>query len=290
MIRPVRAVLQGCWIAILSGLLPGCSTPEGEGIARAGNDYLSSSEAAQQVPPGLSIPDSMAFMKQLALDWMESAVFFERAFEDYEGDHAAIDKQVEEYRRSLYNYAYESKLAERGNDTLVTEKEIEDYYKGHKHEFKLKDNIVKVLFVKLESRAPKIDQVRQWLRSGNPRDRDLLEDYCGKFAGNYYLDDKNWLLFEDLLKEVPIETYDQEVFLRNNRNLEVRDGDYLYLVNIKDFMVRESLSPLSFEKGNIRNLILTRRKMDRVKSQRRMLLKKAMNEGRAELLINEKKK
>ena len=64
-----------------------------------------------------------------------------------------------------------------------------------------------------------------------------------------------------MLKEIPIKTYDKEQFLQNNRFIEIEDSVSLFLVNIKGFKIKDSLSPLSFEKDNIKNLILNQRKL-----------------------------
>ncbi|MFH0864606.1 MAG: peptidyl-prolyl cis-trans isomerase, partial [Bacteroidota bacterium] len=91
-----------------------------------------------------------------------------------------------------------------------------------------------------------------------------LEDYCKKYAVNYFLDDSTWLYFSDLLKEIPVKTYNQEDYLKYNRFIEMEDSTYTYFLNIKDFEIKESVSPLSFEKNNVRKIILNKRKLELV--------------------------
>jgi hypothetical protein len=97
-------------------------------------------------------------------------------------------------------------------------------------------------------------------------DKNQLVDLCTKYAVNFYLDDDAWLLFDDLLKEIPIETYDQEAYLKSNRTIETKDENFYYLINIKDFKIRESTSPISFEKDNIKNIIINKRKLELVQN------------------------
>jgi len=75
-----------------------------------------------------------------------------------------------------------------------------------------------------------------------------------------------------LLKQIPIKTYNQEEFLKNHRDLEYQDSAYIYLVRFKDFKIKESISPLSFEKERIRNIILNKRKIDLIKKMREDIL------------------
>ena len=174
---------------------------------------------------------------------------------------ASIEKQLQDYRTSLITFAYEKELIRQKLDTAVSDAEIEDYFVKHPQNFQLKNNIIKVLYVKVKQNAPKLNKVREWCQSDKPQDRKLLEDYCYQFAENFYLDDFSWFLFDDLLKEIPIEAYDKEQFLQNNRWVEVKDTSSFYFVNIKGFKIKDSTSPLSFEKQNIHNIILNKRKL-----------------------------
>jgi hypothetical protein len=90
-------------------------------------------------------------------------------------------------------------------------------------------------------------------------------------------------LFDDLLKESPIETYDKEQYLKNNRFIELTDSDYLYFVNIKGFKIKDSLSPLSFERENIRNIIRNKRKLTLIQDMQKEVYEEALNKGEIEV-------
>ena len=99
---------------------------------------------------------------------------------------------------------------------MISEEEIAAFYKNNPDNFELKDNIIKVIYLRLNKKSPKLNKVKEWYKSNSKKDRQLLEDYCHQYALNYFLDDNTWLLFDDLLKEIPINTYDKEQFLQNN--------------------------------------------------------------------------
>ena len=127
-------------------------------------------------------------------------------------------------------------------------------------------------------------------KSDVPSDRELLESYCHQFASNFYLDDSSWLLFDDLLKEIPIQTYNKELFLQNNRFVEVSDSLNHYFVNIKGFQIRNSLSPLGFEKENIINIILNKRKLQLITKMIEDIYNDAANTNKIEIYSNDKLK
>jgi hypothetical protein len=76
--------------------------------------------------------------------------------------------------------------------------------------------------------------------------------------------------------------------LQNNRLVEVNDSLYNYFVNIKGFKIRNSLSPISFEKENIKNIILNKRKLQLITKMKEDVYNDAVNQNKIEIYINEK--
>jgi hypothetical protein len=169
-------------------------------------------------------------------------------------------------------------------DTVVSEKEIEDYYDLNKSNFELKDNIVKVWYVKLRKNI-NLNPFRQLIRSDKPGDLKKLAELSAKTAVNSFLDEDSWLVFNDILKEIPIKTYNQEDYLKNNRYIEIQDSSFCYLLNIKGFMIKESLSPLSFEKDNIRNIIISKRKLKLISDMEDDLYQEAVKNSDFEIFV-----
>ena len=117
-------------------------------------------------------------------------------------------------------------------------------------------------YVKLPLKSPASKQIKKLLASDSQDDQSKLADLCEKQAADYFLDSENWLLFNDLLKQIPVKTYNQEDFLKNHRDLEYQDSLFIYLVRIRDFKIKEGISPLNFEKQRIRDIILNKRKIE----------------------------
>ena len=193
-------------------------------------------------------------------------------------------------QEDLFILLMEKELVKQKLDTVVTDSEIEEYYNNNQSDFELKDNIIKVVYVKVDKKAPGIEKLKKWYKSDNLKDREQLASYCHQFASNFYLDDSSWLLFDDLLKEIPIQTYNKELFLQNNRFVEVSDSLNDYFVNIKGFKIRNSLSPLGFEKDNIKNIILNKRKLQLISKMKEDVYNDAANNKKIEIYSDEKYK
>ena len=280
----------GMLVAALAGmlLLFACSPGQKDGeeaLARVGNEYLYPSdieELAGGMPAGA---DSALLAGEIIDQWIRQRLLLKQAGKNLSSDQMNFERQLEEYRNSLIIYTYEKELIRQKLDTLVTDADIRQYYDAHQADFELKDNIVKVLYVKVPKESP-ANSARIWIRSEKPDDRKKLQDFCHKYAVNYYLDDQNWLLFNDILKEIPIKTYNQEEYLKNNRYIEIEDSLYNYLLNIRGFLIRESVSPLSFEYDNIRNIIINKRKLELIGNMRNDLYNDALKRGEFEVYKN----
>lgn len=260
---------------------------QNDSVARVYDRYLDWDEIKPNIPEDLSGLDSIRFVRNFAEDWIKKQLIYQKAVDNISPEDIDIEQQLEEYKRALYTYRFEQEIINQNLDTLITEDQIESYYKTHPGDFELKDNIIKVVYVKLKKDAPKLNQVKNWYRSESPKDRMALEDYCHQYAENFFLNDDTWLMFDDLLKEIPIQTYDQESYLRNNRFIELNDGNYIYLVNIKGFKIKDGISPLSFEKENIKKIILNQRKLKLVDELHTSLYQKAEGEKDFEIFVKD---
>jgi hypothetical protein len=257
-------------------------------IARANTSYLYEDDVKDLVPFGTDKKDSIELIKKYIDNWIHETLVIQKAESNLTEDKKNVEKQLQDYRNSLITFAYEKELVSQKLDTLITETEIEEYYNNNKANFELKDNIIKVIYVKVNKTAPDMKKLQNWYKSEDPKDKELLTSYCHQFAANYYLDDSSWLFFDDLLKEIPIQTYNKELFLQNNRLVEVNDSLYNYFVNIKGFKIRNSLSPISFEKENIKNIILNKRKLQLITKMKEDVYNDAVNQNKIEIYINEK--
>lgn len=269
------------FIILAISLFVACSSSEEKEknvVARVYDEYLYKSDIIGLIPEGTPTKDSIAIVKSYIDNWIKTKLLIHNAEENLSSDQKDFEKQLEEYRNSLILYTYEKELIKQKLDTTVSDSAIAKFYESNKSEFLLKDNIIKVWYIKMPLKSPNSNEIKALYKKDTESNKKILEEKCRQFATNYYLDDESWLLFDDLLKEIPIKTYDQEDYLKNHRFVEIQDSLYDYFVNIKDFQVKESMSPLSFEKENIKSIILNKRKLQLVEDMQNTLFKKALKE------------
>lgn len=264
--------------AVLIALMVGCKTKNDEKIIATAFDYsLYQSDIIGIVPKGSSKMDSTTIIKNYINNWIRQKIVLHKAEKNLNSEQKDFAQQIEDYQNSLIIYTYESKLINQLLDTNVSNQDIQNYYNANSDNFQLKDNIIKVNYVKLELKSPLKAKIKNMLfsKKEDVNTKNQLIDICTENAVNFYLDDDAWLLFDDLLKEIPIETYDQEAYLKSNRTIETKDDNFYYLINIKDFKTRESVSPLSFERDNIRNIIINKRKLELIQKMHKEVFDEA---------------
>ncbi|MFA6950500.1 MAG: hypothetical protein WCQ70_07440 [Lentimicrobiaceae bacterium] len=242
-------------------------------VAECYGQYLYKSDLQGLVPEGTTANDSVALTKQFIDNWIRGQIMLQQAEKNLTEDQKDFKDQLETYRNSLIIYAYESELVRQKLDTVITDQQIEEFYKSNQVNFQLRENIVRVNYVKIPAVSAKPDLVKKaarLLKSSKSDDLDELAGLCQNSMLTCALDDENWISFDALTREIPIKTDDQEAFLESRTFYETNDSLFVYLVNFKEYKTKEGVSPLSFETENIRNLILNRRKielMDRMQEE-----------------------
>ena len=237
-----------------------------------------------EILPKNSIPkDSAIFVKSYIEQWITNELILHQAESNLSDDEKNIQKEMDEYRKNLLVYRYETELVKQKLDTAVAFQEIESYYNSHTQNFMLKENIVKVSYVKINKKTPNADKVKKWYISKEIKDQDNLKKYCIQYADNFFLDDNTWLLLDDVMKEIPLRDYNPELLLKTSRQIEMSDSTFIYYLNIKDFKIKNNPSPLSFEKENIRQIIINKRKLSLIEQMKQSVYSQAKENNNFEV-------
>ncbi|MCX6281976.1 MAG: hypothetical protein NTU51_08430 [Bacteroidetes bacterium] len=231
-------------------------------LARVYDEYLFESDLKEVVPPGISAKDSIMMVKSYVDNWVRQRLILHQAEKNLQSAQLDFSKQLENYKNSLIIFEYENQLIHQKLDTVVTDEEISAYYNTNPNTFLVRDNIVRIQYAKLPLKSKFIPKVRVLLLSDKPDDRNRLADLCEQQSFAYFIDDQKWIYFTDLMNQVPVRPADQDDFLKKNRQVEVNDGTFTYLVRFRDYRLRDSNSPVELEKQKIHDIILNKRKME----------------------------
>jgi hypothetical protein len=252
-------------------------------VARVFEKSLYANDIKEILPKNSTPKDSEIFVKSYIHQWITNELILHQAEGNLSNDEKNIQKEMDEYRKNLLVYRYETELVRQKLDTAVAMQDIETYYNSHTQNFMLKENIVKVSYVKINKKTPNADKVKKWYASKEVKDQDNLKKYCIQYADNFFLDDNTWLLLDDVMKEIPLRDYNPELLLKTSRQIELSDSTFTYYLNIKDFKIKNNPSPLSFEKENIRQIIINKRKLSLIEQMKQSVYSQAKENNNFEV-------
>jgi len=279
----VNSICLAWFSSLLCCISCNSSDPQQDAIARVYDSYLPRSEVVKQIPYGISAKDSAAIADEYINSWIYKKVVLKKAELNLTDEQKDVNRQLDDYRTSLLRFAYEKELVRQKLDTVVSDSEIEAFYAENGSNFELKNNIIRIRYLKIQLDAPNQDRAFKWFKSSDAADQNKLIQYSQLYAVTSLLDDTNWLLLEDVIKEVPLTDYSHEKFNRNIRMLDLSDKEYRYFVQVTGFLIKDSKAPLSFERTNIRNIILNKRRIQLVRQMQEDAYQDATNSKNIEL-------
>ena len=235
---------------------------------------LLSSELKGRVGDGVSAEDSAAIVSSYVEQWIRQTVLLVKAEKNITDN---FDQQLSEYKNSLLIYAYEQKIVNQLLDTNISNAQIEEYYEQHREDFHLKNAIVKVVYVTAPAKSPIVGKLKKIIEKQGFDDHDVveLEELSTRNSLSGYYDADTWIPFYTLQSAVPITTYNENLYLKQNHTITLNDNDIIYLVRILDYKVSDETSPLELQTENIRSIILNHRKLDILNRLQTDLLKEA---------------
>jgi len=266
-----------------------CSFLSGKGseepVAKAYGKELYLSQLSEIFPPNITKEDSAQVLKNYIEGWVRKQVILQKAEANLTDEQKNVDQLIDDYRSSLLIYKYEQKYLSQKLDTVISEDQLGEFYSNNKDNLILMNSIVKALFVKLRNDSPILTKVKGLYHSNKDEDIKLLDDLCLQGAAKYDYFSEQWVSFSYVLTEIPYQPDSQEEFLRKNQSLEFKDSLFTYFLNIKDYKLKGELAPLSYERENIKSIILNQRKQILIKDLETKMYNEALNRGQFKVFV-----
>lgn len=254
-------------------------------IATFKDQALYLEDLQSQLRPFIGKEDSAQQIQALIGSWFRQQVLLDKAQNMIADSAGQFDKLIDDYKNSLLIYHYENQLSKNEMDTLISDSVLIEYYNKNKKNFELKRNIVKIWYAKFPNPFDKEKSFLPYFKNHSKESELYVKEFCEQYAVNYFVSSKDWLYFDEIRKEIPLDpSYDQSAFIRNNKFRQFEDQEYVYLLKIIDYKVKQSLSPFELVKNEIKQMILNKRRVDLLNSNQRKLVKKALEKGDAKIL------
>jgi hypothetical protein len=232
-------------------------------VARVQDKFLYPEELLGIASADMNQEDSAARINAYVNSWIRKQLLINEARKKININEAEVERKVLEYQYSLIGYEYQNYYIKKFLVDSVTETEIQEYYKTHQDNFILKKNIVRSTYIKVPKGAPRTDKIKGWIYSEKKKDKEELKSYCLSFSSAYRLADSTWIEFDKLAYNSPLAEIPSKVqFLRMTPYYETSDNDFLYYLKVDEYKIEDNVSPIDFVKGDIKNIILNKRKVE----------------------------
>ena len=253
-------------------------------LATVYDHELHASDLEGLVGEGVSAEDSAAIVNSYVEQWIRQTVILTKAEKNINDN---FERQLREYKNSLLTYAYEQQIVSQLLDTNVTNEQISEYYNQHREDFHLKSAIVKAVYVMAPVKSPAVAKLKKIISQRNFSESDIvdLEEIATRHGLTGYYDANTWIPFYTLQGAVPITTYNENIYLKQNHTIVLSDDDVTYLVRIVDYKVSDETAPLEMQTENIRSILLNHRKLDILNRLQNDLLDEAEKGNHVKIFI-----
>lgn len=251
-------------LAVVACLLMGSCRNNGDDspvVARVYGYELHKSDLVGLVPQGVSSEDSASIVSSYIDQWVRQTVVLAKAEKNVKQD---FSRQLDEYHNSLLIYAYERQIVDKLLDTVVTPAQIREYYDTHRGDFLLKNSIVKAVYVVAPKKSAAAPALKNLVSKRVFSDAEVvdMEQLASRHGLKGYYDADTWIPFYTLQASVPITTYNENLYLRQNTSIVLSDDSLAYFVRILDYKVSDETSPIDMQKQAISSIIVNRRKVE----------------------------
>ncbi len=226
--------------------------------------------------------DSILIANKIINDWAIEKILIEKAKLNLpEKDLDIFDKLVDNYKSELYSTAYLDALINSSVNVELDTIEIEGFYKKNIDLFKLKDNIFKLVYVKISEDFSDIIEIRNRLRNFK-NNETYLDSISFRFIDFSY-DFNNWKTQNELIKIFPFLNTQKINSLKNYSFLQIKDSLNLYLIRVLDYKKIGSYAPIDFVFPTLEYMSINNRRKNLKQSIKTDLIKNAIQNNELEI-------
>lgn len=255
-------------------------TKDDKPVAKVNDKILYLSTISDIIKDGTNKEDSLLIAENYTRQWIKKQLIISKAELNLSEEDKDVSKMVEDYRSSLIIHKYQQQLIEQKIDTLISQFEIDNYYKDYSANFILNRNIIKALYIKVPIPVPNLKKIQKLYKSEKEDDWDELEDYCFQNATKFDKFSDRWIYAQELLNKLPGNINNEDRFLRNTKFYETSDSTHHYFVKIEAFELKNNLAPLPFVKEDIKKILLNKRKIQFIKNLEENIYKDAESKNK----------
>lgn len=232
-------------------------------IAKVNDNYLYKEDLNTILPDNLIKEDSLLFVSSYIDKWAKRKLLLNKASINLnENEEESINKLVQQYKQDLLINKYKEAIVKQELDTFVTQNQIDSFYLENKEIFKLNEELIKFRYIYFGNDIMNPKEFISLFKSDDKKsDTKIIEQELQ--LKSYNLNDSIWIKYDEVIRKTPfIKNISKNKFLRKNKIIEKEDSTGVYLVKVKDVLLRNQTAPVSYALPTIKQMILHKRKLE----------------------------
>jgi len=252
-------------------------------LARLGDEFYYTSDLMEVFPTGLNEEDSVIFVKNRIDDWAKEKLLFKKALVNL-GDEKQenLNQLIESYKNELFSYAYQEKIVKSAMDTFISLESVKEYYNLNKLNFKLNQEIINARYLKINSENYNLKDVVKRFRRFKQSDKIFLDSISLQFS-SYYFNDSLWINKDVFFNKIPVlnDRLKQNI-VKNKLFYRLQDSLELYLINIKDYKLKNDIAPFDYIKSTLKQVLLNKKKLEFISKFENEIIEDALQQNELE--------
>lgn len=252
-------------------------------IARVDNNYLYMSDIDQINLKFSSVSDSIFKTHNYINTWAKNILLYDKSLLNIKDENKkALDKLLNQYKLDLYNNNYKSSIVKAQIDTLITQNQLNNYYKINSSMFLLKESLYSYRFIGFPKNNIVRNEITKRFIRYSDLDKTFLDSLSFQFS-NSFRNDTMWSNKKSLLQNASFLTSKDLINIKKSQIFEVEDTIKVYLFKIEDYLSKNEIAPLSWVENTIKNIVFNQRKLEFLKNFDQEIINDAIQNKKFEI-------
>lgn len=255
-----------------------------EVIARVNETFLYKEDIKEILPENVSKTDSAVLANNFINRWATKQLLVQGAELNLnETKQQEFNRLIEQYKSDLFSKAYLEALVYKSLNTVVSKEEASAYYEENKEAFKLNEELIKFRYINVDENRLDLNEVKTKFKRFNSEDKRELDSISIQFK-SFTLNDSVWIRVNQAMSKIPvINTENKNELLKKSNFIQLKDSLGLYLMQINDVLLRNTIAPLEYVKPTIDQIVVNKRKLELIKQLEKDITKDAIKNKQFEI-------
>ena len=266
--------------ALCVALASSCGNSTPDAVAHLGDAVLTMEELRERIPNNISAEDSTALAQEIIQSWLKDALVLQEAEKISDEEKLAVERRIEDYRKSLLIYSYEQDWIKKNMDTVVTNEQIQTYYEANKSSMKVNEHFIQLKFCSLPDKSKDVKNMSTAFASD---DIATWEAFCVQVGAKHYYNYSTYVNWEQFAQLIPLAIADRSQFITQATSTQqINFNGEIIWVKIGSYLLPGDSSPMEMVRSNIASILLNIRKQELLQKMKNGLYDQAKSEGKLE--------